>query len=93
MSNPIDISEELDDHCHWVTQQCEQGLFGNNFDPLINGIIKFAVVWDVIWLYVFATNWETLTMPFVGAWLLMLFWGIGMLVVVWGRSPCSECKG
>jgi len=74
MSEPFNAPEELDEHTHWVSQQCEQGLFGYNFGPLVNGIVKFALVWDVIWLYVFASNWRSLTMPFVVSWLVMLFW-------------------
>lgn len=74
MSELIGTPEELDEHTHWVSQQCERGLLGYDFGPLVNGIIKFALVWDVIWLYVFTSNWDSLSMPFVVAWLLMLFW-------------------
>jgi hypothetical protein len=65
---------DLDVGTHWVSKQCERGILGLDLGPLLNGVVKFGAVWDLIWLSVVVANWEEMSASFMFSWLLVLSW-------------------
>lgn len=74
MTGSENKDSELDVGTHWVSKQCNQGIFGFEPGPLLTGALKFGLIWDVIWIAIIVANWETITLPFLASWSLVLLW-------------------
>jgi len=68
------INEKFDYNSHWITEQCNRGLPGISAGPFLTGVIKFALIWDLIWLVWVVTRRGHYTVWFLFAWGLALLW-------------------
>lgn len=59
---------------HWVSRQCDAGLPISGAGPLLSGMVKFGLVWNLVWGAYLLTRWEYLTPSFAVTWSLALLW-------------------
>lgn len=64
---------KFDYNTHWVSRHVEDGLLGIE-RPIIASILKFTLVWDIIALIFTFLHWESMSLSFVYASALGLFW-------------------
>lgn len=74
MTDSQNRGSELDRDIHWVSEQCNRGVLGFDPGPLLTGVLKFGLVWDLVWLAVVVTRWEQMSLPFLASWTLVLAW-------------------
>lgn len=59
---------------HWISKQCNKGLPFVSVGPLVTGVVKFGLIWNIVWFSFFLLQWGEYTVSFVIAWLLPLLW-------------------
>lgn len=65
--------EKFDHDTHWVSKQIEQGLFGIE-NPVLVSVLKFTAPWNVLALAFTLLHWESVSLSFIYASALGLFW-------------------
>ncbi|WP_276277243.1 hypothetical protein [Haloarcula regularis] len=70
---PERVYDKFDYDTHWVSERLERGLWGIE-NPLILGILKFSMPWNVLALIYSVLFWETLTPVFIYSSAFGLLW-------------------
>ncbi len=57
---------------HWISKQCNAGLPFVSAGPLLTSVVKFGLVWNLIWIAFAVFRWEETSVPFLITWGLVL---------------------
>ncbi|AZH25175.1 hypothetical protein [Haloplanus aerogenes] len=79
---PEGDADTFDFDTHWISAHCESGIFGID-NPVLTGVIKFGLVWDLTSLAYVVTQWQHLTLPFLFASALVLLWVNFAPALIW----------
>jgi hypothetical protein len=67
-------SERYDRSSNWISEQLEAGLPFGIRDEFITGVVKFALVWDLLAAVYVVTQWRVATTSFLITGALFLMW-------------------
>ena len=67
------MSEEFDYGTHWLSKQVDSGLFGITH-PAAVGVLKFALIWDIIAICYTVILWRDISTSFLFASAIGLSW-------------------
>ena len=70
---PDSVYDKFDYDTHWVSERLQQGLWGIE-NPLMLGILKFSMPWNVLALIYSVLFWDTLTPVFIYSSAFGLLW-------------------